>query len=112
MAVIRVDEKRSWVVAGWVFRYLSDNIDHSGVSSTLAQRITESREPSLNYMDVTDLTVKDRELLTRQVSRIADDLVQAGPSSLAEPSFHDGLVARVKELQGLLEASLAALDQT
>ena len=111
MACIRINGQHSWVVAGWVFRYVLDRMEFSQLPKVLAQRVTESRDPYLNYLDLGDLAPQDRELFSFQVSRIAGDLIQAGPSSIAEPSFYAGLVDRIIDLRSLLEASLAVSQQ-
>lgn len=106
MAMIRIDGQHSWIAARWVFRYVLTNIGRSEVSSALVDRVIESLEHELNYLNLSDLSRRDREVFARCVARSADDLVQAGPNSIADPSFYTGLVDSVRELQAALEASL------
>ena len=110
MAVIIIDEKNSWVVARWAVRFVADRIHLSDVSQTFAQHITKCIDHDLGYLTLEGLSTQDRVSFGSQVKRIADDLTQAGPSSLATPSIHGDLVERIRQLQYLVESSQASSD--
>ena len=103
MAVIAIDDKNSWVVAKWAVRFVVERISLSEVSQAFAQQITECIDHDLGYLTLEKLSAQDRASFGVQVKRIADDLTQAGPSSLATPSVHSNLVEYIRQLQYLVE---------
>lgn len=103
MAVIAIDTSTSWVVAKWAVRFVLEHINVSDVSIDFGQRVTEAVEHDSGYLTLEGLPNDDRASFGAQVRRIAEDLIQNGPNSLATPSIYSGLVSEIKRLQQLVE---------
>ena len=81
-----------------------ERINLSEVSQAFAQQIIECINYNLGYLTLEQLSAQDPMSFGTQVKRIAGDLTQAGPSSLATPSVHGSLVEHTRQLQYLVES--------
>ena len=104
---IVIDKDRAWVVARRSARYVLDRVNLGGITPIVSQRIIQGIRTNQIYLELEDLTDEDRERFGRQVARVADSLEQARPESLSTPGIHGDLLANIRELQRLVEASVA-----
>ena len=105
MAVIAIDEKKSWVVAKWAVRFVLDRVNISELSQALAQRVIEAVDYDLGYLTLEGLPTEDCISFSIQVNNVADNLAKAGQNSLATPIIYDALLKSIRELQCLVKIS-------
>jgi hypothetical protein len=107
MAVIVLRNDVDWFAAGWILRYVAEKLQVGLKIPRLDEKIATA-ERGFQYLDLSDLDESEQDSLRRTVSSIVSGVRNAGPSSIADPAFYDGLLERLEELERLVAADRAA----
>ncbi|HXY57612.1 MAG TPA: hypothetical protein VEH76_03435 [Methylocystis sp.] len=85
---------------GWILRYIAEGLRDSNALPQLNETFAAA-EAGVPYIDLRKLNRGERQILSRTMKTMVDDLKRAGPSSLGHPAFNPGLLDKLEALERL-----------
>lgn len=108
-----VNKRMTWMPAGWLYDFVLANAsEHVRPEFPVLADVLKAAttDKSVGYLDLSALSSDEVRAILNATRKIAVQVSLDGPSALADPSFYEGLTARIAELvQGLEEDDRIAL---
>lgn len=104
MGAIHVIDKKQWVVARWVFRYLAEALSvRQPRDSKIRNAIENALRDGSYWFSIEQLNPSDKHLFRQLVGEIYDELSRKDASEFATVQGYEGLKKHLGELFELLK---------
>lgn len=110
---IKINENKSWMVAGWVFRnVIEDSLPYIAKESN--QRLLPALEKGfegIEYIDLADVPLLEKKAFLRALEKALEEREAKGSTLFGDPSFYPGYIDRFKELVEMITADIYELGK-
>ena len=103
----------AWIAAGWVWRYVARETAPMLREGTDIRRHLEMAEKAswVDRLVLEDYSESEISAFHDAVRVVEQKTLAAGPSVMHDPSFYDGLCARLQDLRRMLDGSVPDSDR-
>jgi hypothetical protein len=99
---IEINESKSWIVAGWVFRnVIEDTLPYIPKESSrnLLRAIDGGfGEGKLEYIDLAPIPIREKEVFLSALREAIKERETKGSAVFRDPSYYPGYIERFKEI--------------
>lgn len=103
---LALSETLCWMPAGWVYDNTLEGIANYIDGELKGRLLASLTEINGGYLDLRSESVDNLGSMKSALQSFIGKIVGSGPSSMHDPTFFDGFVQMLKELDSLLERRL------